>query len=280
MSVVVNIMVSSDIVFLIQPFRGSGQHYEFGMHVQAPFLGRMSVPIPLIKAINTDLGSHVSYIGYDSDLKGALHAIVKIMVSYYKGLMVEMQRGKADSLMDDSMALTDVPPQLALADGDDQTVGNDDAVAKKRGFRIEYQDTFWFGRFHFQHQVYEFETHEQHRWRVDCPYHKDGDNVPCARSKKFDPENQEPVLRQLRQWCLAGRGCTSRAKPKHCSHKAITFSDLQLASKSAQQRALARGEADSSWIVVAAAPAGATDGASSSSSESSSNSGASSTSNS
>ena len=56
-------------------------------------------------------------------------------------------RNEADSVIDDSMALTDVPPQLALADGDDPTVGNDDVVAKKRGFRIEYQDTFNFGRF-------------------------------------------------------------------------------------------------------------------------------------
>ena len=152
----------------------------------------------------------------------------KQLVNYYKGLIGERQRGTANSFIDDSMALTDPAPQLALADVDEQTVGNDNVVAKKRQFRIEYNDTFYFGRFHFQHQVYEFETHEEHRWKVFCPYHKDACKlkVPCTRSKNIDLENQEPVLRQLRQWCLVGRGCSSRAKPKHCSHKAIKFSQL------------------------------------------------------
>ena len=118
----------------------------------------------------------------------------------------------------------------------------------------------WWGSFRFDH-VRRVITKGKHRgkvemqWQVTCPYHNDPDDnaaTKCRKTKGYEGQDQSvKVCRQLRQWCLDGRRCTSRKSRVHgqMPHlkeklKKIDFIDDEILAAE-----LELGLADESWFL-------------------------------
>ena len=112
------------------------------------------------------------------------------------------------------------PSRDAIEDeGEPEELFDDLAANVPLHTSIDKSAGHWWGPFRFDH-VRRAITRGQNRgsiemqWQVTCLYHHDKDDpeaTKCRKTKGYEGQDQSrAVCRQLRQWCLDGRLCTSR----------------------------------------------------------------------